>query len=77
MFLVVIMTDNWAYLASSIEIDDNKTRYIPTLIQFKNNIKMIGCGQNHSIIVSHNDLLNRDDLYTFGSNYYGQLGLSR
>ena len=51
---------------SEIRID------IPKKINELKNIKMIDCGSDHSVCLDYNG-----DVFTFGSNYYKQLGLNK
>ena len=46
--------------------------YIPTRINDLTNIKMIDCGGGHCICLNYNG-----DVFTFGSNEHGQLGIGK
>ena len=50
----------------------NNRKVLPTLVPFSINerIKTVKCGNNHTAIITEND-----QLYTFGLNDWGQLGL--
>jgi alpha-tubulin suppressor-like RCC1 family protein len=50
--------------------NDTNGKCIPTLIPSLSNVKQISCGYEHSLA-----LLNNGDVYTFGHNDNGQLGL--
>ena len=63
---------------------DTKDRYIPTLIDGLNKIKKIYCGGDYTMAINGNKInfqkywnlkLENDELYVWGRNYSGQLGL--
>ena len=63
---------------------DTKDRYIPTLIDGLNKIKKIYCGGDYTMAINGNKInfqkywnlkLENDELYVWGDNRNGQLGL--
>lgn len=55
-------------------LGDNLDRYKPTLVSTENNWVSVSAGNYHSLAIKNN--AGTYELYTFGKNDYGQLGLN-
>ena len=53
-----------------IEVNNNSRQKIPIKLESFNNVKKISCGELYSIV-----LLENGNLYSFGNNKNGQLGI--
>jgi alpha-tubulin suppressor-like RCC1 family protein len=57
-------------LGNNTKINENKPKLIITLIREK--IVRICCGSNHSVVLTENN-----ELYAFGNDFHGKVGLKR
>ena len=56
-------------------LGDNKNRNKPTLIMIDKEIHQIACGGYHTIVLKKSPLRGQGELFAFGCNEHGQLGL--